>query len=221
MATCLSYFGIRTAVRSPTLPPSKCSLAVETQFGGTTVTSSSGPTLLEYAQQWVYRNRWLIAGAGVVASFALPPRYGMLAGVASLSTLLVTEPLQRARCPELFEGMAAEALGVAECTKVGGVAVNNDPETQVVTAATRAWVRKVKLHFGEVKDTPAEQICVKRWLAEKMKEADMRDSDARGLIPVVAFLATVPDVDDVAAQCVRNSAVVRNMRVLGGSGSGK
>jgi hypothetical protein len=121
-----------------------------------------------------------------------------------------------------MEAYAASVLGVTEVTTIGGSQAADllDEDDHRITKAVRKWVRKVKLHFGEVKDTPADQLCVKKWLAEQMKAEDMRDKDARGLIPVVAFLSSVPDSDDVVATFMRQSGVVNIMRILGGGGGG-
>ena len=221
MATFLSYFGLQTEVRAPTLSFSNRLQVVATTFGGCTVTTQSGPGWKETIQGLISENKWVIAGLGVLASCALPPRYGIILAAGSLSALACQKCPPLVRCPEVVEGIVAATLGMDECTTLGGAPVKVDEESREISSATRKWVQKVKLHFGEVRDTPAEQICVKKWLAEQMKSEDMRDKDARGLIPTVAFLATVPDDDDAAAVCARNSAIVRNMRVLGGHNPGK
>jgi len=115
--------------------------------------------------------------------------------------------------------MVADVVGLADETRVDGEAATGklDCADREITRSVRRWVRRAKLHFGEVKDSAADQLCVKRWLAEQMKAEDMREKDARGLIPIVAYLASVPDADDITANFIRHSSVVKHARFLGGA----
>jgi len=152
-----------------------------------------------------------VVACAVAAAFA--------AGVAS------TRPYEPHCQPSAeVEREAAHALGVGYSGKdKPNVRVNNVPITATrvcweKTDATRKWVQRVKLHFGQVTMKPADQLCVKRWLGEQMKAEDMRDSDARALVPVVAVLSAVPDADDLRAVAMVQSSVVQAMLALGGPG---
>lgn len=121
-------------------------------------------------------------------------------------------------CPVSVEATVSKVLGLASEVEINGITASellSDNERDRAKGIRR-WVHRAKLHFGEVKDTPADILCVKRWLAEQMKADDVRDKDARRMIPMVAVLCTVPDRDDIAANMVRQSTVVQHARRLAG-----
>lgn len=224
MATSLN-FARQTATTGPPTRQSANSLQhVQTDFLGASVRTTTGRSRWARFRTWCHQQRHqLTAAAGVAAAVGVvfPPvlAVGALFGMGRL--LSQQGPILERPCAQM-EAYAASVLGVADVTTVSGVLVDKilDDGDRLLTRSVRQWVRKAKLHFGEVKDTRADQLCVKKWLAEQMKEADMRDKEARGLIPVVAFLSTVPDSDDAVANFMRHSGVVSIMRILGGESVG-
>lgn len=227
MSTTLNYCAANTLSGPPTRQQKCFSHSVTTtSFLGATVTTDRGKTWWTRAKDWISRHRAMGAVVAVSAAVALPvaPVFSALTAAGLLAGVAACRPDERFLVPDLVESMVADVVGLADCTEVGVAGRTKtadsclDDEAKGLTAAARKWVQRVKLHFGEVKDTPADLLCVKRWLAEQMKAEDMRDKDARGLIPVVAVLATVPDQDDILGNMVRQSAMVSNARFLGGVG---
>lgn len=228
----MDYYNLESVVRAPTLSPALSSSLVKTEFLGSLVETSTGPTRLQRLGEWCRQHRWALHGgmAAATVSALLVGRgcsgAARTMGVVSCAaaSALAEWCCRRApvlgQTPAMVEQVAAHVLGVDDVTTINGVVaeveVEKDADLKEISAGLRKWVQKTKLHFGEVRDTPADQLCVKKWLAEQMKEADVRDKDARGMIPMVAFLATVPDSDDAVAANLRYSAVVRNMRIFGG-----
>lgn len=139
-----------------------------------------------------------------------------------LTVVVVAAPVYTSPSPLNLEveAFTAEAVGMGGCVSVDGQPLGPDAPGTLGTRcrSVREWVVKTKLKFGEVGNKPADIICVKRWLAEEMaKLPDLRDSDKRRLIPVVAMLSSVPDEADVFAAAVEKTAVVRAMRAMAGS----
>lgn len=196
-----------------------------------TVSQRSFP---EVVRAWVYHNSvsvctlvWLagvlaVAGAvsacGCVLALCLTGFVQIAVVLGFYSVLRVELPNDRVEVPVSVEAIVADMLEVGDCTWVGKQCTEDvlEAKDRVLSRGARDWVVRAKLHFGEVKDTPADQLCVKRWLAEQMKAADVRNVDAAGMIPVVAFMCTVPDSNDMLANFMRQSMVVKNARVLGG-----
>lgn len=159
--------------------------------------------------------------AGAAAAFLPVP----LATVVAAAAIRLPKPYSPECTPdESIEAVAAVALGVGSAdpkqpnTRVNGKPIRMRESEWEVPHAVRKWVTRVKLHFGAVTNKPADQICVKRWLGEQMKAEDMRDTDARRIIPVVAMLASVPDAADCFARAVEKSSVVAALRHLVGDG---
>jgi hypothetical protein len=114
------------------------------------------------------------------------------------------------------EQLVALATGMHTATTLDGVVVATDAGDQAKRHArvVGKWLTIAKLHFGEVRDTPADRIAVKRWLAEQMKGADMRDSDAVKYIPMVVELMWTPLIGDIVAARMRDSRVVAALKML-------
>lgn len=108
----------------------------------------------------------------------------------------------------------AEIVGVGDTTTIGKAKACDklDVVDKELTQGVLKWLNAAKVHFGELRDTAADRICLKRWLGEKMKAADMRDKDALGLIPVVVELMFVPTIDDALAAQVKRSRVAATMK---------
>lgn len=186
---------------------------------------SKGPSAMDRARHWAWKLRKPIVGvAAVVAVFAGPVTATVAMATAG-AIRAFGEEYPRACLPRASEEkFAAGVLGVVKTasrphdpeTLVDGKPVRMSAPMWEKTLAAKKWVQRVKLHFGSVTDKPADQLCVKRWLAEQMKAADVRDADARNLIPVVAVLAAVPDADDLFALAVERTCVVGAMKALGG-----
>lgn len=157
------------------------------------------------------------AGAALALGVSGGPRVAGLAVAAlAASAAYCSEPMQVV--DDFIEAGVADMVGVGECTTIGSTkaeALLND-DTKKLSKSTVEWVMRAKLHFGELKDSAADRICAKRWLAEEMKKADMRDKDACGLIPVVVEMLFIPTSDDVFAAKVRKSRVATLMRHLAG-----
>lgn len=184
-----------------------------------------GPTLLDRARHWAWVLRKPALGVAAVASVFAAPRTAAVVLVTAGAMYALGQEYPRACLPRASEEkFAAGVLGVVKTaarphdpdTLVDGKPVRMSAPMWEKTLAAKKWVQRVKLHFGCVTDKPADQLCVKRWLAEQMKAADVRDADARNLIPVVAVLAAVPDADDLLALAVERTCVVGAMKALGG-----
>lgn len=143
------------------------------------------------------------------------------AGVAVLASaaaaLAISRPLQTVS--DKMEAYVAEMVGAGDCTTIGGVRADQqlDEEDKALSRAAVDWIQRAKLHFGELRDSAADRICAKRWLAEEMKKADMRNKDACGLIPIVVEMLFVPTTDEVLAAKLRRSRVAGAMRLLAGT----
>lgn len=137
---------------------------------------------------------------------------GTVAGVALCQWAKPPEGLT----PDVMEAAVADVVQVADVTTISGqqAEAHLDSEWRELTSAARKWLMKATLHFGEMRDTPADRIVLKRWLAEQMKKEDMRDKDACRLIPTVVELMFVPTIDEVLAHAIRRSRVACAMRVL-------
>lgn len=135
-----------------------------------------------------------------------------VAAVAAVGAMQVPSQV----VPDEVEACVADMAGVADCTTVGGRSAEEhlSHRNRELSRAAVEWIMRAKLHFGELKDTAADRICAKRWLAEEMKKADMRDKDACGLIPVVVEMLFVPTADDVFASKIKRSRVARTMKLL-------
>lgn len=168
-----------------------------------------------------------IAIPGVVASVLLPGLSAVavpcIVATAAKAVHWAASAPPPGGTDAVAEAVASHALGADDSvsTRGPGFAVATNEHTGAVVEAVRAkrklvrdWVVRARLHFGEVKNTPADQLCVKRWLGEQMKAADVRDTDARATIPAIAFLATVPDEGDVFGAAVQDAFVVRGMQAL-------
>lgn len=225
MATSLRFSKPDTATGPPTLWSTLfSSRTVTTSFLGAEVTTTSPVTGWGLVKQTLLEEKVASVAAVAAATACLVSPVGGLAALSALAAAMYVSSGKpdEVVCPTVVEAMAADVVRIGTETTVDGALLDDalgQPEREV-TKATRKWVRKTKLHFGEVKDTPADQLCVKRWLAEQMKAEDVRDKDARALVPIVAFLATVPDQDDILANFLRHSVVVRHARVLGGNSVG-
>lgn len=120
--------------------------------------------------------------------------------------------------PDILEAAAATALGVADCGTVGGKALNSFDQSDAdreLSAVTIRWLTEAKLAHGPLKDHEAERRMLWRWLAERMKEADMRNKDAVALIPIIIGLYWSPTIDDVVGHWVSKTRVAKLMRAIG------
>lgn len=121
------------------------------------------------------------------------------------------------QCPtDEMEALAADLVGAGDATTIGSNLAETLNPDKALTASAIKWIHKAKLHFGELKDTAADRICAKRWLAEAMKAADMRDVDAVCLIPLVVEMLFVPSVEEVFAHRLRHSRVAGVMKRMAG-----
>lgn len=174
------------------------------------------------ARAWCYRwRRQLTYAIAAGAAVAVVGSGGSrVAGVVACATAAVavsaSQPLQAVT--DDMEAYVAEMVGAGDCTTIGSRPAEDllDGVDRQLTASAVEWIRKAKLHFGELKDTAADRICAKRWLAEEMKKADMRDKDACGLIPIVVEMLFVPTIDEVLAAKLRRSRVAGVMRAMVG-----
>lgn len=207
----------------PTQSSSLSSSTVEVNAYGMRAKVVRGPSLWDRIRHAASRFRKipcaLVAGA---AAACLPVP---LATAVAVACWHLPKPYSPECTPaENIESVAAVALGVGSSDSkepnalVNGKPIRMTPSEWEVPYAVRKWVTRVKLHFGAVTNKPADQLCVKRWLGEQMKAEDMRDTDARRIIPVVALLASVPDAADCLARAVEKSSVVAAMRHLVGDG---
>lgn len=186
---------------------------------------TKGPSLLDKVRHWAWRLRKPLFGVAVVTSALTAPATAVVALASAGAIGALGREFPRACLPRASEEkFAAGVLGVVKTaarphdpdTKVDGKPVRMSGPMWEKTLAAKKWVQRVKLHFGCITDKPADQLCVKRWLAEQMKSADVRDADARNLIPVVAVLSAVPDADDLFALAVERTCVVGALKALGG-----
>lgn len=223
-----------TVAGLPTPRPQSSSATLETRFCGVHLQVGTGParSWSQACLQWSSHVRlWsgLFLALGLLLFFFTHVgELGVLCLCVSgcllfsswglrLAAWLLPQPTEF-HLGEAGEAMAARALGFGNETTIGGRSVEQVGGTsqKALSASVRSWVQRTKLHFGTVGSKQAEIVCVSRWLAEQMKEADMRDKDARRLIPLVARLAGVPDADDIFAKAVMQSAAVELARVLAG-----
>lgn len=154
----------------------------------------------------------VVAGALVAALECGPARlWALLVAVLAAIALAMADPA--IGVTDEIEELAANAMGVSEFVTVGGARLQCEG-AKFTGRVIHDWVCKAKLHFGDLKDTPADRTVVKRWLAEQMKAADMRDKDAIALVPVVTELVWVPLESDVVAARVKRSKVVAAMKML-------
>lgn len=209
---------------SPTLVPedmhTPAASSIITWLYGSSVTVSS--PVIEAVGHQLYKWRkplvmCAVAG-GVVGLMASGPSRAI--GVSVTASALVGLGLSKARqvVPDEVEACVADMVGAGESTTIGGI-----PAVQLLSEGNRTltksaveWTQRAKLHFGVLQDTTADRICARRWLAEEMKKADMRDRDACGLIPVVVEMLLIPTVDDIFAQKIRHSRVAKAMHALHG-----
>lgn len=84
--------------------------------------------------------------------------------------------------------------------------------------AVRKWTRRAKLHFGVIDTGPAGLICLRRWLAEQMKEDDMREKDMAQIIPLVVIAATLKHRCEVEADALLNTGMYEWLSAMGKKG---
>lgn len=151
-----------------------------------------------------------------VVGFGSSRLAGPVVCAATAAALAVSQPLQVVS--DDMEAYVAEMVGAGDSTTIGSTRAEDrlDAVDRQLTTAAVEWIQRAKLHFGELRDTAADRICAKRWLAEEMKKADMRNKDACGLIPIVVEMLFVPTIDDVLAAKLRRSRVAGAMRSLAG-----
>lgn len=142
---------------------------------------------------------------------------GIVGAAAAAAGLAVSRPMLHVT--DKMEAYVAEMVGAGDSTTIGGTVAEDllDDQDRILTRSAVEWIQRARLHFGELRDTAADRICAKRWLAEEMKKADMRDKDACGLIPVVVEMLFVPTIDDVLAARLRRARTAGVMRSLVGS----
>lgn len=163
---------------------------------------------------------WCGPLAGAVASSACVLVAGT--GRASLLAALVTANVVATTFVCLAKEVVSpseehEAL-VAEVAQIEHmVSVGDRPIRSVTDANTsrviREWVEKLKLRFGSLQDTPADRRVAKMWLADEMRQSDMRTKDAVRLIPIVVELGLLPNQGDIIA---RNLRYTRTADILRG-----
>lgn len=171
--------------------------------------------LWDRIKAWFYRLRHYLLCAALAGPFLAhfargPARLALLcAGAAAAGARACAQIKDRP--DDRMEAYVADIAGVGDVTEVGNATAEAvlDGVDKELTKGARKWLRKAKLHFGDLKDTTADRICLKRWLAEQMKGEDMRDKDACGMIPVVVTAMFIPTLDDVlGAQLADRKSVV-------------
>jgi hypothetical protein len=156
-----------------------------------------------------------LAGAGVaVAASGTLAAVGLVAAVGAATASLTKKPHDPV--PDKVEAYVADMLGVSDSVRFDGKLAEEhlDEVDRGLTQSAVKWVHELKMHFGELKDTSADRIVAKRWLAEQMKAADMRTKDAVALIPTVVELMFLPTLDELLAVMVRRSRVGGLMKAL-------
>jgi len=120
------------------------------------------------------------------------------------------------------EALAADTLGLQ-------VQINGKSHKEVLEKGTaysrqghnivKEWVARVKLHFGQLADTPADRMVLERWLGRTMEDeygpkgkgarlVDRRQ--LRQLIPYIVEFALLPDVYQIEAkEFAKHSMVVK------------
>lgn len=176
----------------------------------------------ERLRAWCFQHRpylWYVAAVVGLLVLVLPTVVGGV-GLAVLAALAVGVAIAAPAVgtAAVIEGMVAEVLEVTAETSVGGTPVQGrlGANELAMSGFVRDWVWEAKLHFGELKDTTADRICLKRWLGEQMKAGSVRKSDAIHYIPMIVELVFVPGIAEVLAARVAQSGVARLMRSLGG-----
>jgi len=106
--------------------------------------------------------------------------------------------------PESVEALVAQVADVHPDVMVNGRHIGVAPD-QFRTRTIREWVERAKLRFGGSQDTAADRRVIRMWLADEMKQADMRTSDAVRLIPVVLEMVFLPGAGDIEAASVKQS----------------
>lgn len=194
-------------------------------YGQVTLETSMGAMSIktpwtDRARAWLWENRrWCGPLAGFVVSSACVLTAGT--GRASLCTALVSANIvattltllaKESLVPsEEHEALVAEVAQVEHMVKVGERAIK--PVTdQAVSRVVREWVEKLKLRFGGLQDTPADRRVAKMWLADEMRQNDMRTKDAVRLIPIVVELALLPNQGDIIAKNLRGTRTAELLR---------
>lgn len=227
----VTFFKPKARLGPPTPVRLSSSPVLMTTFCGVNLTFETGPTrtwrawaivaLLRLIAAWLVLTCFAVlfqSSSGVFVCLCVNVLLGWALGMAHLICWFFPEgPLFRVGASG--EALAARALGFGSETTVGGRSVEEvgGKESHEMSRAVRKWVQRTKLHFGTVGNKSAEVVCVSRWLAEEMKKEDMRDVDARRLVPLVARLAAIPDADDIFAAAIMQTAAVRMARQLGES----
>lgn len=159
----------------------------------------------------------IAAGATLAAVASGKPRLvGLVGCVGAATAQHCAAPVQTV--DDHLEAYVAEMAGAADCTQLGNHSATEwlDDVDKLLTNAAVEWIQRARLHFGELKDTSADRICAKRWLAEKMKEADMRDKDACGLIPIVVEMLFIPSINEILAAKLKKSRVAGALKAMVG-----
>lgn len=212
----------------PTQSSRLSSSTVEMEAYGMATTVQRGPTPWQCFRHLASRYRAVLCCVVVCAAVTLLTLSGGVDTKRVCATAIVAVAcwlLPKSYSPQCTpsddtEAITAVALGMVNTepgepqTLINGRKVQMKAKSWDKAFVVRKWVVKTKLHFGTITSKPADQLCVKRWLGEQMKAEDMRDTDARAIIPVVALLASVPDAADCLAKAVEQSSVVAGMKSL-------
>lgn len=169
---------------------------------------------------WRYQRFFYGAGALLCASAAIGGRWGSpTRGVVGAAVLAIAHCCaeETAVVPDFVEAVVAEALGMG-----GNVVIGDKKASDMVAAGgaelqgncrfAREWSIRLRLHFGETRDTAADRIVYKRWLAEEMGKADVRYTDQAEYIPLVVELALMPDIHSLEGEFARRTRVAVGMK---------
>lgn len=145
---------------------------------------------------------WSIYALGLAAAVGLITTKAMIfLWCVTLAAGLFAGRLLRGKTSVEMEAVVANATGISKGTTIGGVVARSLLNEDQVTRgkAIRKWTRRARLQFGMLKDTTADRIVLRRWLAEQMKAEDMRDKDACRLIPFVVATFFLPTAEELEA----------------------
>lgn len=177
----------------------------------------------ERLKAWLFQHRralWSVAAVAGPLVLGLPHIVGGVALVVSAATAAgAALGAPAVGTPAVVEGVVAEVLEVTNETTLGDVPLVGrlNANDLALSGFVRDWVWNAKLHFGELKDTSADRICLKRWLGEQMKASgSVRTCDAVHFIPTIVELVFIPGIAEVLAARVAQSGVARLMRTMGG-----
>lgn len=231
--SCAMHSGTRsswkTARHSPTQGSARPGSKVSVSLFGTTAVSEAG------SRSWWSRLATSCSGAtyGLLGTAVV----SAAAAVGSIRMGATTSAAVLSLCGAVATGLAAAGWGYRPLTpvsydveleaaflfevegqvEVDGKVAETSPAADELSAYAkpiREWFVAAWLRFGVLEDTSADRRTVHRWLADEMKAADVRNTDAFGWIPVIVEMMFVPTVGQIYASHIGRSGTAHVLRSM-------